>query len=194
MEAVPAMSELKRKREDVDEGKPDDDEAAAGTGTTDVAPAQVVLHPSSSSTSSPSSSSPQSTPPAPAPTPPAPCSTLEEGEIETHVSGAADTPSVDAVKVDKRAAKKVAVAERQTILICGKEVVLKSTGGRKRRKHPMETLVILAYKARLALECKANDMVAALEIYDEMKQKGVKRDLSVSYFLYLCFFHQKRGL
>ena len=87
------------------------------------------------------------------------------------------------MKADKRTtAKKVAVAERQTILICGKETVLKSTGGRKRRKHPMETLVILAYKARLALECKANDMVAALEIYDEMREKGIKRDLSVSFF------------
>lgn len=153
------MTDLKRKREDVDDGKPDEDEVAAGT-TTDVAPAQVVLPPSSSSSSTSSCSpSAQSTPAPPPPAaPPEQCTSEEEGEI--------------------RPAPKSAP---QTILICGKEAVLKTTGGRKRRKHPMETLVTMAYRARLAVTCKANDMVAALEIYREMKTKGVKQDLAVRF-------------
>lgn len=164
------MTELKRKREDVDDGKPEDGVA----GTTDVAP----------SSSSPSS---QSTPPvAPAPAPLV-CSSEEEGEVSSHGdSPAASTSGTSgaADKADKPAAKNAA-ADRQTILICGKEVVLKNTGGRKRRKHPMETLVILAYKSRLAISCKANDMVAALEIHREMKSKGVKQDISVRFFFIL---------
>lgn len=166
------MTELKRKREDVDDGKPDD----KGAGTTDVALGQAV-HPSSSSSSSSTSS--QSPPPLPT-AQMQPCSSEVEGEDRSHGdSPAASTgvASVAADKTDKPAAS--AAADRQTILICGKEVALQSTMGRKRRKHTLETLVILAYKSRLAIACKANDMMAALEIHREMKNKGVKQDLSV---------------
>ena len=159
------MTELKRKREDVDDGKSEDEVA----GTNDIAPTQ-------STSSSPSS---QSTPP----TPPQ-CSSEEEGEVRSHGDGSAPSTRVVSVAADKadKPAAKSAATDRQTILICGKEVVLKSTGGRKRRKHPIETLVILAYKSRLAITCQANDMVGALEIHREMKNKGVKQDLSVSFF------------
>lgn len=169
------MTELKRKREDVDDGKPDDEVA----GTTDVALGQAVHSSSSSSSSSPSS---QSTPPLSTAQVPQ-CLSEVEGEAKSlDDSPAASTgvASVAADKTDKPVASSAA-ADRQTILICGKEVVLQSTGGRKRRKHPMETLVILAYKSRLAIACKANDMMAALEIHREMKSKGVKQDLSVSF-------------
>lgn len=57
---------------------------------------------------------------------------------------------------------------------------MKHTGGRKKRKHPLETLIVFAYKGQLAMACKANNMVNALEIYREMKTKGIQRDLEVS--------------
>lgn len=44
----------------------------------------------------------------------------------------------------------------------------------------MDALVVLAYKGQLAMACKANSMVSALEIHREMKSKGIKQDLSVS--------------
>lgn len=72
-------------------------------------------------------------------------------------------------------------------MVCGKEVMVKHTGGRKRRKHPIETLTILAYKGQLALACKANNMVSALEIYREMKTKGVQQDLPVRGKTKLCW-------
>lgn len=66
------------------------------------------------------------------------------------------------------------------IVICGEEVVLKGTAGRRKRKQPVDALIALAYKGRLARASKSNDMVSALEVYREMKAKGVKQDLSVS--------------
>lgn len=68
-----------------------------------------------------------------------------------------------------------------TIMICGEEVILKGKVGGRRRKQPIETLKVLAYKGRLAMACKANNMMAALEVYREMQSKGIKQDPSVSY-------------
>ena len=66
------------------------------------------------------------------------------------------------------------------ITICGEEVTLKGTAGRRKRKQPIETLILLAYKGRLAMACKNNNMVAALDLYREMKSKEIKQDPSVS--------------
>ncbi|CAM9907272.1 unnamed protein product, partial [Choristocarpus tenellus] len=61
--------------------------------------------------------------------------------------------------------------------VCGTSVTLKGMSKRKRRKHSPESLTAIAYKQQLTLLCKANDMVPALEVFDEMKAKGIKRDL-----------------
>lgn len=68
-----------------------------------------------------------------------------------------------------------------TIMICGEEVVLKGKAGGRRRKQPIETLKVLAYKGRLAMACKENNMMTALEVYREMQSKGIKQDPSVSH-------------
>lgn len=67
-----------------------------------------------------------------------------------------------------------------TITICGKEVVLKGTAGRKKRKYDRDALILMAYKGHLARMCKADNMVSALEIYREMKSKKIVPDLEVS--------------
>lgn len=81
-------------------------------------------------------------------------------------------------------------SEEKAITICGKRVVLKGGGGgggrKRKRKQPLEAMVLMAYKARLAQTCKANDMISALEMYREMKTKGIKQDLGVCHCLCLC--------
>lgn len=68
----------------------------------------------------------------------------------------------------------------QTINICGEEVLLKRGGGRKKRKLNRDTLIFMTYKARLAEMCRADNMLAALDIYKEMKSKRIFQDLEVS--------------
>lgn len=168
------MSDLKRKRNVDDEGNhvPADD----GTVDAEASPQKQQQKLEESPTSSQTACS--STPQAPS----------EETQrchgtaVEATTSKSTDAPSSSAASSSTK-------GDPATIVICGKEVMLKATGGRKKRKHPMETLIILAYKGRLALACKANDMVAALDIHREMKSKGIKQDLSVSrYWRNFAFF------
>lgn len=81
-----------------------------------------------------------------------------------------------------------------TILICGEEVVLKGTGGRKKRKCSRDTLILTAYKGRLARMCRADNMSSALEIYKEMQAKGIKQDLEVGHGIaqHLVSCHQPK--
>ncbi|CAM9258489.1 unnamed protein product [Hapterophycus canaliculatus] len=99
----------------------------------------------------------------------APSKAVKEGGAAAQVS-----PS----SPDKPPPAKRIATPAPTIVICGKEITLRQTGGRRKGKHPMDALVILAYKGQLAMACKANSMVSALEIHREMKSKGIKQDLS----------------
>lgn len=67
-----------------------------------------------------------------------------------------------------------------TTMICGEEISLTDTAGRRKKKRSREMLVFLAYQAQLAITCQDNNMMAALEIYREMKSKGIRQDVSVS--------------
>lgn len=154
------MSELKRKREDGDEGEA----GVAGA---------CSLTSSLSSVSQANDSSQSATTGA--------CSSgdgagADSGECKTETGDAG--ASASALSASARPAGHEDGSA--TIIIRGEEVVLKGTAGRKKRKHSVQTLIVLAYKGSLALACKANDMVAALDIYREMKSKGIKQDLSVS--------------
>lgn len=175
------MSELKRKRDDDDDGA---DEANApksmAAGKTAVAGSQ---NPTASCASPCCSLQPSggeepqesTTIPATTPSPATPKTT------EASSSTAPDT--ADGEASGRGPEVKSSGAGRSgppTIVICGEEVRLKGTVGRRKRKHTLETLIILAYKGRLAMACKVNNMVRALEIYREMKSKGIKQDLSVS--------------
>eukprot|EP00752_Nemacystus_decipiens_P005171 g4693.t1 len=170
------MSELKRKREE-------DSCEEEGPSTADA------TRRAPTGRSSP--------PPEPAPLAPAPTTAAEptrEGELAaapettpnaTEDSGAPaearEAPAAAAPSSSPRAPKQKKRHEPPPpakIMICGKEVTVKHTGGRKKRKPPIETLTILAYKGQLALACRANNMVSALEIYREMKAKDIQRDLS----------------
>lgn len=153
-----AMSELKRKRELDDEERTDAVDTvgeAPASSSSSAAASAAEVHASCSSSPSSTSASPA----------------IEGG-------GGKEECGTNAANSKASSPKKADGPEK--ILICGKEVALKQTGGRKKRKHPMDTLIILAYKGRLAMACKANNMMAALEIYREMKSKGIKQDLSVS--------------
>lgn len=151
------MSELKRKREEEQEEQEDYNEGV-------VTQAGVSSHPAplSPSSLSCSANTSENAPPS--------------GDVVPTTELAIPVDGVALVSAGAGA-----VAEPlSTILICGEELPLKDTGGRKKRKHPLETLVLLAYKGRLAELCKANDMVSALEVYREMKSKSIKQDLAVS--------------
>lgn len=161
------LVDLKRKREVGDEGN----QVPVDDGTVDAeASAQKQQQKQEESTTS-SQTACSSTPQA---------ASEETQRCHRTVVEATTSKSTDAPP--SSAASSSTKGDPATIVICGKEVLLKGTGGRKKRKHPIETLIILAYKGRLAMACKANDMVAALDIYREMKSKGIKQDLSVSRF------------
>lgn len=178
------MAELKRKREE-------DAPEAEEPGTVDATCAAPTSSPVAAPLSPPAESGAPATAAAAAAEPnaaveraAAPDATLNVSEVSgaaaeggeaVKAAAAAPSPSPRAPKQKKRHEPPPAAK----IMICGKEITVKHTGGRKKRKHPIETLIILAYKGQLALACKANNMVSALEIYREMKTKGVTQDLSV---------------
>lgn len=197
------MSELKRKREDNDpEGEepcaqdatrvaePNDSPAAPPSpvaptasvaaaamppSTTDInTPIERAAAAALADTAPPASSSSSSGVSATAATT-ADGDAVVEAAAASTTSAASSSSSPPSARNNERAPKPT-----KKILICGKEVTLKDTGGRKKRKQPMEALVILAYKGQLAMACKVNSMLSALEIYQEMKSKGIKQDLSVS--------------
>ncbi|CAM9736570.1 unnamed protein product [Ectocarpus sp. 12 AP-2014] len=174
------MSELKRKREEDDpEKEPDvtDTIPAASPRAAPVPPTAVAA-----------------VQPAAAAAAPQRESTASEGSKSDEAGPAADTAVAPggtgppAISAEKDAAGATSSGTRRgkskppttagKITICGKEITLQHTGGRKKRKHAMETLILLAYKDELTLKCKENNMVSALEIHKEMKSKGIKQDLS----------------
>lgn len=176
------MSELKRKREE-------DSCEAEELGKTDAtyaAPAMPSSPPPEPAAPATAAAEPDTGERAAAPdTTPnvsgGPGTTAQGGEsgakteAEAAAAAAAPSSSPRAPKQKKRHEPPPAAK----IMICGKEITVKHTGGRKKRKHPIETLIVLAYKGQLALACKANNMVSALEIYREMKTKCIQQDLSV---------------
>ncbi|CAB1119970.1 unnamed protein product [Ectocarpus sp. CCAP 1310/34] len=174
------MSELKRKREEDDPEEEPGVTDAVPVASPRVAPvpptAVAAVQPAAAAAAAPRES------------------TASEGGKSDEAGPATDTAVAPdgtgppAISAEKAAAGATSEGTRRgkskppttagKITICGKEITLQHTGGRKKRKHPMETLILLAYKEELTLKCKANNMISALEIHQEMKSKGIKQDLS----------------
>ena len=187
--ASTTMSELKRKREDdscEDEEPGTADATRAAPTAPPSAPTEAApLTPDTAAAPEPARANEPPTAPETAPNVSGDSGTPPKGVVAAEASAPAPpaspapapapSPSPRAPKQKKRYEPPPAAK----IMICGKEITVKHTGGRKKRKHPIETLTIQAYKGQLALACKANNMVSALEIYREMKTKGVQQDLSV---------------
>lgn len=198
------MSALKRKRED---DEPQREEP-------DTEDATCVTVPNASPTAMPSSPVDPAPPPSlcelatatPAPSDTATTEVANTSSSSSGGGGASATTTTAAetapttssassappppVNCDKRTPKPA-----KKILICGKEITLKESGGRRKRKPSLETLVFLAYHGQLVTACKANNMLSALEIYQEMKSKGIKQDLAVrrigstsAFIIYLRYF------
>eukprot|EP00903_Cladosiphon_okamuranus_P008688 g8324.t1 len=171
------MLELKRKRE---EGVCEPEEL----GTTDVtcaapaAPSSPPPEPASSSGAAPATATAEPDTSGERPAAPDTTPTVSRVSDTTAESGEAAAAAPSSAPRAPQQKKRHEPPPEAKIMICGKEIIVKHTGGRKKRRHPIETLIVLAYKAQLALACKANNMVSALEIYREMKTKGIHQDLS----------------
>lgn len=160
-----SSSDLKRKREESD-----DDALPSSYDPTSTRPAVAAIGaPTSQQHDVPTPAGKTSAGPAP----------VAEPEASPGITGvvAAGAKASGASKETTR-----------TVLICGKEVPLCGGGkrkgkgkGKKRRGGPVEGMVLTAYKKELALACKANDMMSALDMYREMEVKGIKHDLEVKY-------------
>ncbi|CBJ26017.1 conserved unknown protein [Ectocarpus siliculosus] len=173
------MSELKRKREEHDpEEEPDVTDAipAASPRAAPVPPTAVAVQPATAAAAAPRESTASEGSKSEAAGPTADTAVAPGGTDPPAIS--AEKDAAGATSSGTRRGKSKPPTTAGKITICGKEITLQHTGGRKKRKHPMETLILLAYKDELTLKCKANNMVSALEIHQEMKSKGIKQDLS----------------
>ncbi|CAM9590388.1 unnamed protein product [Ectocarpus fasciculatus] len=171
------MSELKRKREEddpeVEEPDVTDATPAASLMAAPVSPTAVAVQPATATAAPPESTASEGSKAA---GPAADAAVAPGGAGPSAIPAAEDAAGATASGTRRGKSKPPITAGK--ITICGKEITLQHTGGRKKRKHPLETLILLAYKDELTLKCKANNMVSALEIHQEMKSKGVKQDLS----------------
>lgn len=175
------MSELKRKREedDPEEEEPDVKDATpvALPRAAQVSPTAVEVQPATAKAAAAPRESTASEGSKSEAAGPAEDTAAPGGTGPPATSAEKDTAGVTSSGARRGKSKPPTTAGK--ITICGKEITLQHTGGRKKRKHPMETLILLAYKDELTIKCKANNMVSALEIHQEMKSKGIKQDLSV---------------
>lgn len=149
-------SDVKRKREEADERQQRRDATATEPAGGDALPS--------------------SSPSIPAETTPALITAPSASSSSATPAAVSDAPKAPAGAGAGAGARSSGTPAR-TVMVCGKGVALQ--GGGKRRKLSVEAMVLTAYKKELALTCKVNDMVSALEMYREMKAKGIKQDLGV---------------